>query len=79
MCVKLALAGFLLYDPYLEVGVVPVPLRSRSGSYCRLPHQVGLIWKTFAFAFAFGILHAHVLNVYMFYAGNYVFSNSFLI
>ena len=26
----------------------PVPLRSRSGSYCRLPHQVGL--EAFAFA-----------------------------
>ena len=34
----------------------PVPLRSRSGSYCRLPHQVGL-------AFAFGSLHAYVPNV----------------
>ena len=39
----------------------PVPLRSRSGSYCRLPHQVGLE----DIAFAFGILHAHVLNVYV--------------
>ena len=39
----------------------PVPLRSRSGSYCRLPHQVGLE----AFAFAFGILHVHVLNLYV--------------
>ena len=38
----------------------PVPLRSRSGSYCRLPHQVGLE----AFAIAFGILHALVLNLY---------------
>ena len=59
----------------------PVPLRSRSGSYCRLPHQVGLE----AFALAFGILHAHVLNLYVriymyvhIYAGSYVLSNSFL-
>ena len=59
----------------------PVPLRSRSGSYCRLPHQVGLE----AFAFAFGILHAcacaQSLCPYMYvyiYAGNYVLSNSFL-
>ena len=51
----------------------PVPLRSRSGSYCRLPHQVGLILKTSAFAFAFGILLAHVCSMFIchIYAGNY--------
>ena len=53
----------------------PVPLRSRSGSYCRLPHQVGL--EAFAFAFAFGYMH--MCSMFMSYAGNYVFSNSFLI
>ena len=55
----------------------PVPLRSRSGSYCRLPHQViGLE----AFAFAFGILYAHVCSMFMSCAGNYcIFSNSFLV
>ena len=51
----------------------PVPLRSRSGSYCRLPHQVGLE----AFAFAFGYMR--MCSMFMSYAGNYVFSNSFLI
>ena len=47
--------------------VDPVPLRSRSGSYCRLPHQVG--WKTIAI----GIL----LNVYVRII--IVFSTSFLV
>ena len=52
----------------------PVPLRSRSGSYCRLPHQVGLedicicIWN-------FTCVCAQCLS----YAGNYVFSNSSLV
>ena len=43
----------------------PVPLRSRSGSYCRLPHQVGLE------AFVFGILYAHVCSMFTSCAGNY--------
>ena len=41
----------------------PVPLRSRSGSYCRLPHQVGL--EDFACSYTIGILHARVLYVYV--------------
>ena len=46
--------------------------------------RIRLVWKTFAVTI--GILHAHVLNVYVrmymhvyVYAVNYVFSNSFLV
>ena len=46
----------------------PVPLRSRSGSYCRLPHQVGL--EEFEF-------YMRMCSMFMSNAGNYVFSNSF--
>ena len=46
----------------------PVPLRSRSGSYCRLPHQVGLE----AFAFAFGYMR--MCSMFMSYAGIFMYS-----
>ena len=45
----------------------PVPLRSRSGSYCRLPHQVGLedicicIWN-FTCAFVLDV-YVHMLVI----------------